>query len=84
MWAASIRTVQRPGLGSVSQPLQATKTLPGSALALSTTFVSLLNSALQTGSQAIPAGRLVTLPSPAPVFSTVSSWGSNGAGGPKM
>jgi hypothetical protein len=84
VWAVSIFTVQRPGLGSSSQPLQATKALPGAAVALSRTFVSLLNSASQTGPQAIPAGRLDTLPVPPPVNSTVSLCGSKGAGGPKM
>ena len=84
VWATSIRTVQRPGLGSSSQPLQLANSLPGSALARSKTFASLLNSALQTGSQEIPAGRLVTVPSPVPVGSTVSNLGSKGAGGPKM
>src|ERR1700709_888290 len=53
--AAPILTAQRPGLGSSSQPLQETRTLPGAAVARSTTFVSLLNSALQTGPQPIPA-----------------------------
>lgn len=82
--AALILIVQRPGLGSSSQPLQPAKALPGAALARSRTLVSLLDSALQTGPQEIPAGRLSTLPSPLPVRSTVSNWGSNGAGGPKM
>jgi hypothetical protein len=84
VWAAPILIVQRPRPGSSSHPVQPAKVLPGAALARSTTFVSLLNSALQTGPQLIPAGRLSTLPSPVPVVSTVSNLGSNGAGGPKM
>jgi hypothetical protein len=71
VFAPSTVTVQLVPF-AVSQPDQLPKVEPGLATAVSATCAPLLNDAEQAFPQLMPAGLLVTVPEPAPVFVTVS------------
>src|SRR5437899_10582162 len=68
--AALIVTVQAPV--PVQLPLQPLKVEPAAGAAVKVTMVPMANAAEQVAPQEMPAGVLVTVPLPTPVFVTVS------------
>jgi hypothetical protein len=64
-----IATVQLVA-ATLVQPLQVVKVAPGAGVAVSTTMVPAGIVSLQSAPHEIPAGMLVTVPLPAPVFTT--------------
>ena len=69
--SALIVTVQVP-VPEQPPPLQPVNAEPAAGVAVSVTTVPSLNDAAQVAPQLIPAGELVTVPEPVPVFVTVS------------
>jgi len=67
--AALIVTVHAPV--PVQLPLQPVKVEPAAGAAVKVTMVPMANAAEQVTPQEMPAGLLVTVPLPAPVFETV-------------
>ncbi len=67
VWAVLIVTGQ--GCVPVHGPaVQPTKVDPGAAIAVKVTVLPVANDAAHVGPQSIPAGLLVTVPAPVPVF----------------
>ena len=62
-------------------PDQLAKREPAAGVAVSVTFVPLRKVATHVAPQLIPAGELVTVPAPVPVFNTARECGGGGGGG---